>query len=184
MVIIRKDKSAAVELSLNLIIMLIIGMVVLGLVIGFVNGLVNKGTESFDKQLGDNEKLKLDDVKTCPDNLCINPSPSLSLKKGSKTNIFIKVRAFGDEIDCNAGELNSCGDTMITYEVLDEDGNPDTESLLVTGPGFKAKNGGEDAQMYTLKTTDSTNIGTYYLTFKLYKGTDNEETKTITVQVS
>ncbi len=178
------QKKAAVELSLNLIIMLIIGMVVLGLVIGFVNSLVNKGTESFDKQLGDNEKLKLDEVRACADNLCVNPSPSLSLKLGTKTNMFIKVRAFGENpIVCGPGDLNNGGCEVI-YEVIDNDG-PRENVLILAGPGFNAKDGGEDAQMYSLSATgDEATIGTYYLTIKNYAGTDNEVTKTITVEIN
>jgi len=176
----KRDKKGSIELSLNLIIMLIIGMVVLGLVIGFVNSLVNKGTESFDKQLGDNEKLKIEEVKTCPDNLCINPYPSITLKKGDKTNVFIKVRAFADEISCTAGDLNNCG--VVSYDVVDEEGTS-SDALLLTGPGFIANDGGDDSKMFTLKTQDTAIVGTYYLVMKIYPDSDNEETKTVTIEV-
>ena len=177
---VRREKKASIELSLNLIIMLIIGMVVLGLVIGFVNSLVGKGTQSFDKQLGDNEKLKLEEVQNSPNNLAISPEPSLILKKGSKTNVFIKVRAYGDPIEITPGELPQ-GDTgIMSYKVLDASGVDASGALILTGPGFKANNGKEDAKMYTLKTGDSASVGTYYLTIGLY---DSETSKTITVDV-
>jgi len=175
----ENNKKAAIEMSLNLIIMLIIGMVVLGLVIGFVNSLVGKGTESFDKQLGDNEKLKLEEVQNSPGNLAVSPEPSVSVKMGTKTNIFIKVRAYADPIDIPAGLLPDSSGIMY-YQVLDDGGNDASGSLILSGPGFKADNGGEDAKMYTLKTGDSSSIGTYYLTIYLY---DGEVSKTITVEV-
>ncbi len=174
------NKKAAIEMSLNLIIMLIIGMVVLGLVIGFVNSLVGKGTESFDKQLGDNEKIKLEEVQNSPENLAVSPEPSLSLKKGEKTNIFIKVRAYLDEVDVGAGRLPA-DSGILYYKVYDEEGNDvGTDTLLLSGPGFSASNGEEDAKMYTLKAGETASIGTYYLTIGLY---DGEVSKTITVEV-
>lgn len=174
----KQNKKAAVEMSLNLIIMLIIGMVVLGLIIGFVNSLVNKGTESFDKQLGDNEKLKLEEIKNCADNLCINPSPSTSVKLGSETNLFIKVRAYSEDVDCGPGELmtQSC---FVTYNVVDADGNDASNQLLLKGPGFSAKGGLEDAQMYSLSTGEGAALGTYYLTLGLYGSADSPETKKV-----
>lgn len=178
------NKKGAVELSLNLIIMLIIGMVVLGLVIGFVNSLVSKGTESFDKQLGDNEKLKLEEVSRCSENLCIIPEPSVGIKKGETQNVFIKVRAFVEDVNCGAGELNgkACG---VSYEILDDEGTDVSGDnyILLVGPGFTAPDGSEDSKMYSLKADKTTPVGTYYLTLKLYIG-DDEVSKTITVNVS
>jgi hypothetical protein len=178
---VKDSKKGAIEMSLNLIIMLIIGMVVLGLVIGFVNSLVGKGTESFNKQLGDNEKLKLEEVKNSQDNLAVSPLPSITIKKGSTANIFIKVRAFADDIDCSPGDLNNC--QQVNYVLEDDSG--ETQGLLLSGPGFHAKQGSEDAQMYTLKfdPDNDISVGTYYLTIKLYPDTDNEESKTLTVEV-
>ena len=167
-------------MSLNLIIMLIIGMVVLGLVIGFVNSLVSKGVEGFDDQIGENQQLKLNDVKASPDNLAVLPEPSIDVKIGGKTNIFIKARAYGSLIDCGAGELNTNCASLVTYDVVDEDGTTDATALIVTGPGFDADVGKEDAKMYTLKPGTTGTVGTYYLTFSLYGG---EETKTLTVTV-
>lgn len=175
------NKKGAVEMSLNLIIMLIIGMVVLGLVIGFVNSLVNKGTEGFDKQIGDNEALKLEKVRSSSENLAVEPNPSISVKKGSKTNIFMKVRAYGPEpIECNPGLLESCG---VKYTVVGEDGTNAEGKLTLSGPGFDAKDGSEDSQMYTLKPSADADIGTYYVTVKLYEGEDFETSKTLTITV-
>ena len=174
----KSNKIGAVELSLNLIIMLIIGMVVLGLVIGFVNSLVGKGTESFDKQLGDNEKLKLEDVKACADNLCVNPSPSVSVKKGGDVNLFIKVRAYlNEEINCEPGELEQ--GCQVSYTVTPDEDGGDISGITVTGPGFSAVEGTEDAKMYRLKASTDTAIGIYYLTIKLLEDTS----KTITIEV-
>jgi hypothetical protein len=178
------SKRGAVELSLNLIIMLIIGMVVLGLVIGFVNSLVSKGTDSFDRQLGDNEKLKLEEVSRCSENLCIIPEPSIMLKKGETQNVFLKVRAFISDIDCGAGELNdkSCD---VSYEILDDEGTDVTGDSYISlvGPGFSAPDGSDDSKMYSLKADKTTPVGTYYLTLKLYTA-DDEVSKTITVNVN
>lgn len=177
-----KNKKGAVELSLNLIIMLIIGMVVLGLVIGFVTKLVNQGTAGFDTQLGDNEKLKLEEVKSCSDNLCVIPSPSITIQKGAKSNVFIKVRAFVGNIDCGAGEIEGCTD--LEYEVLDSEGQTSTDSMKLLGPGILANEGTEDAQMYTLNVDKTAEIGTYYLKFSLYPTDDeNKVSKTITINV-
>jgi hypothetical protein len=193
-------KKGAVEMSLNLIIMLIIGMVVLGLVIGFVNSLVSKGVEGFDDQIGENQQLKLNDVEASPDNLAFLPSPSVDVKIGDKTNVFIKVRSFGSALKCNPGDLlktdqpNTC---LIKYSISSEDGSTLTAvPLSLTGPGFDAKNGAEDSKMYTLKTTAAAKVGTYYLTVHLYTtgsisatsgnpvaGFTSEESKTLTVTV-
>jgi hypothetical protein len=176
-------KKGAVEMSLNLIIMLIIGMVVLGLVIGFVNSLVNKGTEGFDKQIGDNEALKLEKVRSSSENLAVEPNPSISVKKGSKTNIFVKIRGYAEEIECNPGNLDTC--SLFIYEVIDSEGNDATGDLVLSGPGFTASQGSEDAKMYTLSTGEASVIGTYYLTLKLYPEDDvNELAKTLTVTVN
>jgi hypothetical protein len=176
-----KNNKGAIEMSLNLIIMLIIGMVVLGLVISFVNSLVNKGTEGYDKQLGDNEKLKLEEVKNSDENLAVSPSPSLTVKKGDKVNIFIKVRAFAEDIDCNPGDLRNCD--KVIYIIQDENGEKISDSFILTGPGFLATNGNEDAKMYTLKPSSDVAIGTYYLSIILYPETNNQVKETITVEV-
>jgi hypothetical protein len=178
--VLKNKKKGGVELSLNLIIMLIIGMVVLGLVIGFVSSLVNKGTEGFDKQLGDNEKIKLEEVSKCGKNLCVVPDPSLTIKKGGKENIFIGVRAFSeDPIICDVGDLEGC---VVSYVVQAND-DGDADHITLAGPGFNADVGRSDAQMYTLKAGDETLVGTYYLTLKLYEETEDEVSKTITVNV-
>lgn len=175
------QKKGAVEMSLNLIIMLIIGMVVLGLVIGFVNSLVSQGVSGFEDQIGENEQLKLDEVSQSPDNLAVVPSPSMDIKVGDSSAVFIKVRAFDQAIDCGAGLLadQSC---PVSFEVLDESGTDATGALILSGPGFKANSGSEDAKMYTLKT-GTASVGTYYLTMNLYSGESFEETKTLTVSV-
>jgi len=176
-----KQKKGAVELSLNLIIMLIIGMVVLGLVIGFVNSLVNQGTKSFETQLGDNEKLKLEEVARCSDNLCMIPDPSIKVLKGGKQNVFIKVRAFASAIDCKAGPLADAS-CEVKFELVDQEGTNQDSAINLAGPGFKALEGEESAQMYTLKVEKDTAIGTYYLTLKLYDGED-EVSKQITLDI-
>jgi len=176
----NKSKKGAVEMSISLIIMLIIGMVVLGLIIGFVNSLVSKGTSNFDKQLGDNEKLKLDKIKNCPDVFCIDPNPSITVKKGSKTNIFMKIRNVGTgELTIDAGDGTS---SLIQGEVSADD-SANTGIFIVSGPGFSAMSAGaESSKMYTLKVDPLTPLGTYYVPFgvdietKIYK-------KVITVNV-
>lgn len=176
-------------MSLNLIIMLIIGMVVLGLVIGFVNSLVSKGVEGFDDQIGENQQLKLDEVRNSPDNLAVIPGPSLSVPTGDQTNVFIKVRAYGEEVDCNPGNLDC---TNIKYKVINEGGETidSNERLILTGPGFQAKDGSEDAKMYTLKAVnkdgDAIGTGVYYVKIGFYgdpeDGPDESVTLTVTVE--
>lgn len=172
------QKKGAVEMSLNLIIMLIIGMVVLGLVIGFVNSLVNQGVAGFEDQIGENQQLKLDDVTASPDNLAVLPEPSIDVSIGDTSNLFLKVRAYSTDILCSAGLLADAA-CQLTYVVLDGDGADASGHLILTGPGFNAKLGEEDAKMYTLKTGDGVSQGTYYLTLSLY----DEETRTLTVTV-
>ncbi|MFW5704759.1 MAG: hypothetical protein ACOCXG_02850 [Nanoarchaeota archaeon] len=179
----KKQRKGAVEMSLNLIIMLIIGMVVLGLIIGFVSQLVSRGTEGFDKQLGDNEKLKLEEVGRCPDNLCINPSPSISVDKGGKTNIFIKVRGystggFSGDNAVQPGMLENEGTLTLTVSALDTaiSTNP---GVSIAGPGFDVAEGDDQAQMYTLNVAKSVPVGTYYLKLTL----NDEITKTLTLEV-
>jgi hypothetical protein len=186
----KMQKKAAVEMSLNLIIMLIIGIVVLGLVIGFVNNLVNQGQATYETQLSDNERLKLDEVSRCSDNLCIIPDPSIALTKGEQSNIFVKVRGFAGEISCTAGPLQAC-DT-VKYTVVDNAGAAATAQFTLSGPGFEAPEGTQDAKMYTLTATSTVPLGTYYLTLMAYpditdpvnpvRGT-NTVTKTLTIQV-
>lgn len=174
-----KQKKGAVELSLNLIIMLIIGMVVLGLIIGFVSQLVSKGTAGFDSQLGDNEKLKLQDIEdNCPDNLCINPSPSITVKKGQKENVYIKLRAVTKNITLEPGSLTSGSAGDLVFELKDSDGEKAT-GVTLAGPGFDLKSGEEEAKMYTLRA-DGAEVGTYYL--KLLSERDEDDyTDSVTV---
>jgi len=174
------NKKGAIEMSLNLIIMLIIGMVVLGLVIGFVNSLVSKGTESFDKQLGDNEKLKLDKIKSCPDVFCIDPNPSISIKKGSKINIFIKIRNVGDtELNIGAGDGTL---ELISGSITSEDA-ASNGIFILSGPGFQTPAGEETAQMYTLKVDSTTPLGTYYVPFGIQiSGIEYKKVITINVE--
>lgn len=191
MVIKNNNKKGAVELSLNLIIMLIIGMVVLGLVISFVTKLVGAGVDSFDNQIGDNEKLKLDGVRNCPENLCIAPSPTITVKKGEKTNVFIKVRAYNGIINCPPGEINNnCagnGEGDLMYSLYEEDGTEyDASHTLLTlaGPGLTAEEGAEDAKMYTLKADGTVPQGIYYMKLELYsQDPDNKISETLTVEV-
>jgi hypothetical protein len=175
-------KKGAVEMSLNLIIMLIIGMVVLGLVIGFVNSLVNKGVGQFESQIGENEQLKLDQVKASTDNLAVLPEPRIDVKIGTNTNIFIKARSYGVDINCNPGILN-CPNILDIEVYSEDDGVLGDNYLEISGPGFKAKGGAEDSKMYTIKTLDSAVPGIYYLTIYLYKGDPQEESETLTVTV-
>ena len=132
--VLRNKKKAAIEMSLNLIIMLIIGMVILGLVIGFVNSLVGKGTQSFDRQLNENEKVQLDNVKSSSDNLAINPYPSIKIKKGSNENVFIKVRAYKDDISISPGSLTS-STTGLVLSVVKDTSSTGTSSTGTSSTG-------------------------------------------------
>jgi hypothetical protein len=170
-------KKGAVEMSLNLIIMLIIGMVVLGLVIGFVNSLVGQGVSGFEDQIGENEQLKLDKVSQSPENLAVEPAPSLKVNLGEKATLFLKLRAYDTAISCDPGNLIDAG-CELTFTVTPEDAGT-SENFIITGPGFNALVGEEDAQMYTINPQD-TAIGTYYLQLNLYGG---DESKSITVSV-
>lgn len=208
-----KSKKAAVEMSLNLIIMLIIGIVVLGLVIGFVNNLVNQGKETYTSQLNDNEKLKLEEVARCSENLCLLPDPSINIKKGERVNVFINVRAFDKALECDPGNLNKCKTgkssyDYVVYSVSDDNGNDiipngcydnngapvgcgastNYDYFILSGPGFGASVGEQDAKMYSLTADSATPIGTYYLTITTYPSTTalnspSEVSKTITLNV-
>lgn len=180
------DRKAAVEMSLNLIIMLIIGIVVLGLVIGFVNSLVNQGRDTYERQIGDNERLKLEEVEQCPDNLCMNPDPSADIVRGERTLVFLKVRAFASsDINCGAGPMltTATADCPLIYSVVDSAGAAVSTGISISGPGFDAPIGSSDAEMYTLTTDTSLPIGTYYMTISMYDGTADETSKTLTMFV-
>lgn len=185
----KLNKKGAVELSLNLIIMLIIGMVVLGLVIGFVNSLVNQGSATFEEQIGDNDKLKLDEIMNCGDNLCVLPNPTIRASKGQNTKVYFKIRNFNSDgdIDCDPGqdlETGTCDG--IGYEIVDQEGGDVTEGtdFIITGPGFPTMKGGEEkAAMYSLKTDQGVAVGTYYITFKIFPGEDDEESVVLTLEV-
>lgn len=183
----KNQKKAGVEMSLNLIILLIIGMVVLGLVIGFVSKLVNDSKAKFDTEISKNDQVELDAIAGCPDNLCISPSPTITVVKGKKTNIFIKVRAFSDEINCDPGALGADFCKDLTFEVKEEDGESITTvstPFAITGPGLSTNVGEENSQMYTLKADSSLSLGTYFVTFTLTPGIGEEKaTKTVTIIV-
>lgn len=161
-----KSKSGAIEMSLNLIIMLIIGMVVLGLVIGFVNSLVNRGTETFENQIGEQDQLKLDEVSNCRDNLCILPKPTLTLQKGQQSKMYVKVRNTGTEqVSCSPGPIVSCADTVLRVDLVDSQGVavPESEYTIV-GQGFNLESGGEASRMYVIEAADTLAVGTYFMT--------------------
>lgn len=176
-----QNRKGAIELSLNLIIMLIIGIVILGLVIGFVSSLVSDAEASYKKGITEDEQRQLDEVGRCNENLCVKPYPSLDVERGKEISMFMKVRAFGEEIDCSAGELNSQG-CQVEYEVVSGSGL-DVTPIILEGPGFTATGGQDNAQRYILKVGPDTEIGTYYMELYLYRGTTNEVKKTITVDV-
>lgn len=184
-----KLNKKAMEMSLNLIIMLIIGMVILGLVIGFVNSLVGKGTESFNKELAKNEQAELDQIKNCPDNLCISPYPTLTVKKGKDNPVYIKVRGYDGEIECTAGTqiygTNACTKGSLVLTVVNSDGTAvsGTDPFSLRGQRILVAAGGEDAQRLVLTTT--LNPGTYFgvLSLKTADSASVEVTKAITINV-
>lgn len=181
-----KLNKKAMEMSLNLIIMLIIGMVILGLVIGFVNSLVNKGTQNFNRQLDDNEKYQLTEVAKCAENLCIKPSPTVTVKRGSDNPIYIKVRGFNGEVKCLAGTnlygSTACDAGNLALTVVDSSGNAITGTTKLVGPLLNAPDGKEDAQRFIFTTEISP--GTYFATLTLTPGTSTTpETKAFTIVV-
>jgi hypothetical protein len=181
-------KKGAVEMSLNLIIMLIIGMVVLGLVIGFVNSLVGQGVKGFEDQLGDNDKLKLEEIKNCREVFCIIPETSIKLAKGEDTKVFIKIRNVGltNEIVIGPGPTAIGATTKLILASVDEAGTGDTDlGFSLTGPGFDGGAlavGKEDSQMYTLRVLDTTSLGVHFVTFGI--SIDSAEyTQVVTITV-
>lgn len=171
------NKKAVLGMSLSLVIYLIIGMVVLGLVIAYVTSMFSNAPEipSMDKE-------KLESICNCADNLCVDPQPSMSVQKDDAGSLYLNVRAFDTPIDCGAGKLGQSGNCGFSYEVKNVDDAIESGITLV-GPGFSAKDGGNDCQVYSLEVDGQVPIGNYYIKTFLYQGTNNEESKTITLTV-
>jgi len=70
----------------------------------------------------------------------------------------------------------------LDYTVTPDDSSvtDPTGLIVLTGPGFYIDVGDEEAKMYSLRIDKSVDIGTYYLTIKLY----DEVSKTITITVN
>jgi len=110
----KRQKKAAIEMSLNLIILLIIGLTVLALVIGFVNNLINKGESQFTGQLNNAQQQERENVLNKPGTFAFGPS-SLRIKPGEAEKMFIKL-----------GNRNEIGGTSLVVDANQLDGSGGT----------------------------------------------------------
>jgi len=172
-----RDKKAVIEMSLSLVIYLIIGFIVLGLVIAYVTNMFVKAPE-----VPNMEKEKLDAICGCNDDFCIDPQPGITIEKGGKEAVYLKVRAFDTPIECNAGKLEQEGTCGFSY-VVKNSNEGIQDGISFSGAGFIAKDGNSDCQAYSLNVDGSVPIGEYYIRTYLYQGTDNEISKTIVLNV-
>lgn len=179
---VKKNKKAGMELSLNLIIMLIIGLVVLGLVITFVQQMMTDATDQFSSSLTEQEQKKLDEVKAHSENFAVLPQPELKMRKGEAGKLYMKIRYTGST---SAGFSVGMGKLAnpITVAVSDENGATATNQFTFTSRGFDVKPGEVGAEPITVKTT--ANPGIYYIKFtanQLDGSTDATTRATIIVE--
>lgn len=197
-----KMNKKGIEMSINIIVMLVIGLTILGLVIGFVQGMFSDLDENIGGYQSEQDLQMLDRVKSCKDNPCVLPSPTITVGVGDTKNIFIKVRSATSEgVDVSAGPLaffNSLALTLdntgvpqtneyfssgkeLSFQLVDsqgaiqEGGTSATAKYNVYGSGFSVSQGEEDSQMYILDA-GTLSVGTYFATLRLTENIDGINT--------
>jgi hypothetical protein len=183
-----KNNKKGIEMSINIIVMLVIGLTILGLVIGFVQGMFSDLDENIGGYQTEQDKQMLDRVKSCKDNPCVLPSPSVDVKVGNTKNLFIKVRSStsaGVKVDPGVlTETITDGQSELAFKLVDSDGTAMVSGTdyKLTGPGFDVSQGGEDSKMYIFNS-EKLPVGTYFGTLTLEEETGVGGSATITINI-
>jgi type II secretory pathway pseudopilin PulG len=146
---IRDSKKAAIEMSLNLIIMLIIGLVVLGLVIGFVTQLVGQAQADFSQNLNNQEQRQQDAAMEKGGVFAVEPT-TFQATTGEDTKIFLKIfnptntalevgnmegsNDITDDSQVEEAEQQGGGDTYLTVDVSSIDLNDNCDIRVFSAP--------------------------------------------------
>ncbi|MEM4397663.1 MAG: hypothetical protein QW757_03520 [Candidatus Woesearchaeota archaeon] len=88
---IKKGKKAALELSVNTIVILIIAIVILGLIIGFIKNMFEKTTGQIGDINKEAEKRMLDRIKESPERLVLDPD-NIDIRQGQQKDVYFGLR--------------------------------------------------------------------------------------------
>ena len=185
---IKNNKTGAVELSLNLIIMLVIGLTVLGLVIPFVTGFLGSAEDSFADKITEDDKTKIDQVIREDGNFAFLTS-TLNIQKGEEAKLYIKVRNPTGASDSvfSGGQIKSTTDGL-TVSVISAGGDGTAlanDPIIVQGPPITLDAGEEEGYALIVSVDDSLATGNYFATFEISIGATTPETysETVTIEV-
>ncbi len=162
-----QSKKAAVEMSLNLIIMLVIGLTVLGLIIAFVTGFLGQAEDSLLGSLTPDDTTKLEQVKRESGNFVISPS-NLNVQRGTDEKLYIKIEnpsSVAQAVYTAGGVVPSPGSASdsFTYSVTGGSGTPD---ISVEAPPINLQPSEIQAIPAIVTIGDSTPTGNYFLSFQ------------------
>lgn len=182
-----KNKKAAVELSLNLIIMLVIGLTVLGLIIAFVTSFLGSAEDSFKGKLTEDDKTKIEQVERETGNFAFLSS-TVNVIQGSKSpgKLYVKIRNPTDtpfEFTPD-GEMQTSGEIAVTVTAgkNDADITGEVDTIKVYSPPITLNSGESDGYSLEVYADDEAALGTYYAKFTLALG-DNDYDQVVTVNV-
>ncbi|MEK6822572.1 MAG: hypothetical protein AABY13_01985 [Nanoarchaeota archaeon] len=97
----RWSKKAALELSINAIVVLILAITILGLGIAFIRGQFGALQEQFSSVSGEVKTELINKIKTSGDLLAFSRA-ELDLQIGKKDTLFFGIKNNKDEIACTA----------------------------------------------------------------------------------
>ncbi len=121
----RRNKRAALNLSINAIVVLILAITMLGLGLSFMRNIFGSATKEFEEVGGTVRKQMIEQMKET-DNTVDLSRPKVDLKAGEETQIFIGFKNDGNvprffEVSVDGSSSTRLGDIT------------DTCSILVTG---------------------------------------------------
>lgn len=189
MVNFKTKKKAAVELSLNLIIMLVIGLTVLGLIIAFVTSFLGSAEDSFKGKLTEDDKTKIEQVRRETGNFAFLSS-TVNVIQGSKSpgKLYMKIRNpssinfefAGGIIDDSSGINVEISEGMISEGSYDDSGE---NKIDIYGPPIDLSSAESDGYSLEVYAGSEVPIGTYYAKFMIELGEEvYDQVVTINVQ--
>ncbi|TKJ17738.1 hypothetical protein CEE44_04360 [Candidatus Woesearchaeota archaeon B3_Woes] len=122
----RRNKRAALNLSINAIVVLILAITMLGLGLSFMRNIFGSATQEFEEVGGTVRKQMIDQMKES-DNTVDLSRPKVELKAGEETQIFIGFKNDGNvqryfQVSTTGSSSTTLGDAD-TCNILDNTGD-------------------------------------------------------------
>lgn len=175
-----QGKKAAVEMSLNLIIMLVIGLTVLGLIIAFVTGFLGQAEDSLLGSLTPDDTTKLEQVKRESGNFVISPS-NVNIQRGTDEKVYIKI-------ENPSSALQNVYDGLATLTTPTASGNnfgfvvTPNAAISVEAPPINLQASEIQAIPAIITVPESIGSGNYFISFEV-EIDSNTYTQVVTITV-